>query len=101
MTLVGKSEEMFGPDNDIPVIELENTTELQAFRDEIMKACSSSITFETPEYKTYRPHVTLQEELKINVGENVLIGSLSLVKSDGDNRSVLHTIDLTPASSLL
>lgn len=89
----GKSREMFGPNNDLPVTELEDTPELQSLHDQIMNVSGVWMEFRTPQYETYRPHVTDQVNGRISAGEEVIINSISLVELGSDERQVLSTIN--------
>jgi hypothetical protein len=90
----GKSRELFGPNRDIPVTELENTPALQLLHEEIMSVCGAWMEFKTPQYHTYRPHATDQTAGSVSVGEAVVIRSISLIESRGDKRRVVHTTTL-------
>lgn len=92
ITTKGKSYEMFGSENDVSVTELDNVPEIQSLHDEIMHACDSWMNFKMPAYGTYKPHVANQGDMKIDVGEGVLIDSISLVEMIDGNRKVLGTI---------
>lgn len=90
----GKSYEMFGPDKNIPVTELENTTETKSLHDDILHICSSWLEFKKPTYDIYRPHVTDQGNQKISIGESVVIETISLVEMIGEDRRIMGTIKL-------
>lgn len=88
---VGESQEMFGPKEDIPVIELGNTPELQSLHEQIEDKFSSLVQANAQQHYSFRPHVTNQKSGKIFVGEEVIIDSVSLVEMREDGRRVLHT----------
>jgi 2'-5' RNA ligase len=90
--LTAKSEELFGLNKDIPVIELEMTGDLQNLHDEVKQVLKDSIEFESALYADFRPHVTTQGNKSIKVGEDIMIDSLSLVKSSGDTKEVISSI---------
>ena len=90
---IGKSREMFGPENDIHVTELEKTPELQALHEKAIKAIEP-IEFTSFEYPNFRPHITDQGNGSFVVDQEVILTSLSLVKISGHEREVLHTATL-------
>lgn len=90
---LGKSREMFGPNSDVSVTELENTPALQSLHDQVMSTSGAWMQFCTPQYKTYRPHVTDQVTGGISVGEEVTIDSVSLIELGSDERHVLGTVN--------
>ncbi|MCB9820833.1 2'-5' RNA ligase family protein [Candidatus Nomurabacteria bacterium] len=94
VTSTGKVKEMFGPNKDVAVTELEHNTRIQDLHDSIESAFKPFIRFESEQYPTYRPHVTNQGSRGIVVGEEVVINSVSLVKIDNDSRQVLATVAL-------
>jgi hypothetical protein len=93
MHTLGKSREMFGPNSNVPVTELENIPALQSLHDQIMSELRAWMEFRTPQYKTYRPHATDQATGGISVGEEVEIDSISLVELGSEERQVLSTIN--------
>lgn len=96
LTLVGKSKEMLGPDNNISVTEVESTVELGSLRNNIIKKIEPFITFKPPLYSTFRPHVTDQRTGSIAIGEKFTIRSLSLVEEHGTERAIVDTCPLQP-----
>ncbi len=94
--LVGKSEELFGPKLDRPVIELERTGEISGLNASLKQSFASSIDRPVPDkYPEYRPHVTRQGNEGIAVGDTVTVSSVSLIRANPDSeRLVLATIPL-------
>lgn len=90
----GKSIELFGSNSDRPVTELVNTPELQKLHDDIRSAYIDEIEFTTFEYPNFRPHVTRNNGKSIQVGEKVLIKTVSLIELASENRKVLATFQL-------
>ena len=88
----GKAREMFGFDKDVSVTELEKTTELESFQNKVTQYLKDLIEPIGPQYDSYRPHVTDRHGIKIGIGQNVIISSISLVEILGAERKVLHTI---------
>lgn len=93
LTLTAKAEELFGPDNDVQVTELELTSELEMFQCQVLEACESRITFKLPAFPNFRPHLTVQQEGRVNVGDTVVLNSLSLVEQ-GQPYRVVRTLNL-------
>lgn len=92
--LVGKSEEMFGPNHDRPVTELALTEEITALN-ALLKKSFSDLADQpvSDKYPTYRPHVTRQGDEGISIGEKIMIRSASIVlANDGESRKVISTI---------
>lgn len=92
--LVGKSEELFGPNKNISVIEFENTPAMQELHKSIADGFSQFITFDSEQYPDYKPHVTHQGIRKLKVDERIFIDSISLVKLDNNSGQVVDTIQL-------
>lgn len=90
---VGKSREMFGPENDISVTELEKTPELQIFHEKTLEAIGP-INFTSFEYPDFRPHVSDHAAGTIAPGEEVIFHSLSLVEVFTEERKILYTGEL-------
>lgn len=88
LILTAKAKELFGPDRDIPVSELELTSELEVFQRQVLEACEPQITFKHPAFPSFRPHVTAQREDRVNVGDTVSLDSLSLVEQGQPYRVV-------------
>lgn len=95
ITTEAKSKELFGPENDVSVTELVNTSELQTLHEEISRIFGSDIEFTAPPYPNYRPHVTDNNGKSIQVGDTVSLTTISLVALGQDDRTVLVTTSLT------
>ncbi|MBP7966909.1 2'-5' RNA ligase family protein [Candidatus Woesebacteria bacterium] len=94
--LFGKSEELFGPENDRPVTELELTPQMSALNALLKETFSEHSSQSVPDkYPTYRPHVTRQGEEGISVGDCVRIDSVSIVLVGDEARTIISTIQLT------
>lgn len=94
IALIGKSKELFGQNTDIVVTELEYNVQIQDLHNSVEGAFGSFVSFESKQYLDYRPHVTTQGNESVEVGEKVVIDSVSLVKFNNDSRQVLVTIIL-------
>lgn len=93
---IGKAKQMFGPNKDVAVVELECTEALQSLHKQVKEVLGPDAMISGPEFKEYRPHVTNQKAAGISVGEEVMIRSISLVAMTTDERKVLGTIELVP-----
>jgi 2'-5' RNA ligase len=94
-SLVGISEEMFGPESNIPVVELERTPQAIALNASLKSAFDSSMDKSVPDmYTEFRPHVTSQVGGGITVGGTVGVNSVSLVRYEPGMRYVLATVRL-------
>lgn len=85
---------MFGSNRDVEVTELGHTTEIQNLHDSIKDVFQPFICFESEQYPHYRPHVTNRGDDEVAIGEEIIIGSVSLVKMENNSRRVLATIKL-------
>ena len=95
MKTSGKSKEMFGPQNNVFVTELENTPEIQKLHNDSLDDLGDSINFELPQYNSnFRPHVTDQKTGKISVGEEIFINSISLLRFYENKCHIIDTVDL-------
>lgn len=94
-SLTGVSEELFGPELNIPVLELERTTDIVALNILLKRRFTNLANPSTPDIFTeYRPHVTHQAEGKISVGDTITVSSVSLVKYTPGLLYVSNTVDL-------
>jgi hypothetical protein len=90
----GKSKELFGPDNDVPVTELELTTELQLLHTALKTDFEGEIEFTSAQYPDFRAHVTKNLGRQIGVGELVELKTVSLVKLEAPYRTIIETLEL-------
>ncbi|SFH05099.1 hypothetical protein SAMN05421678_111111 [Actinopolymorpha cephalotaxi] len=99
-----EGEELFGPHKDIPVSVLAPTPGLLALHSRLLGVLTEAgACFEKAEYvgSGYRPHVTITPQRRLQRGEVVVVGSVSLVDlepgEDTHQRGVLATIPLDRA----
>lgn len=94
--LFGKSDELFGPENDRPVTELKLTPQMSALNTLLKETFTEHSDQSVPDkYPTYRPHVTKQGEEGISIGDSVRIDSVSIVFVGDESRIIISTIQLT------
>ncbi len=87
----GLRDEMFGPDKNIRVTELEYTQDIQVLHNNLSSALDHCVDFKPSEFNEYRPHITEQENKRINIGEKLRMNSVSLVMMGDSTRTVVHT----------
>jgi 2'-5' RNA ligase len=91
----GKAREYFGPNQTVPVTELETSNSLQELHDAVRVAYEArGAQLVGRAFPTFRPHITDQREGSFAVGEDAHLTSMSLVRMDGENRQVIHTATL-------
>jgi len=76
-----ENESVFGSNKNIPVSVLQvnkNVTELHA--DLVTIADKLGAVYDDPQFvgEGYKPHVTVQGENKLNVGQNILVDNIAL-----------------------
>ena len=91
-----KSKQMFGPNKNIPVMELVKTEELNDIHHGLYEALKTEITLERPyiNLKDYRPHVTDQADDKMHINDIFNLDSISLVKLKDETAVILATMKL-------
>jgi len=94
--LTGKSKEMFGYNNDIPVTELNKTSALVKLHSKLLTAFLSNATLKSPTFggDGYRPHVTDQNTGNIEPNQEITVRSVSLVKLEGNQGLIIETVEL-------
>ncbi|MEA2701451.1 MAG: hypothetical protein QOE22_160 [Candidatus Parcubacteria bacterium] len=91
--ITGKSKEFLGPQKEIPVTELESSPILQRLHEEVMQEFGPFVIPES-HVLSFRPHVTDLHSGMFGVGEEAIIGSVSIVEMVDDERRILHTSPL-------
>ncbi len=93
----------FGPQHDIPVMELRRTPELQALYEETIAALSRhGAVFKGANHirAGYRPHITLRKNESVRRGQAVRVDSVTLVDNPlGGAREVLEHFQLDYGTS--
>lgn len=99
---VANTDDLFGPDKDIPVTRLELRPELAKIHTTIVEFLENNdAKFELPIIlkENYKPHITIQGSARVNTGDSINIDELSIVdKEVGGNsslRKVLGVVKLT------
>jgi len=94
-------KDLFGEDRSIKVTLIEKTDELQNLHERVVSVLEKhGALFNSPEYTKdgFKPHATEQAEAKLEIGDVVEFGSLTLVDMfpDGDpyQRKILGTVHL-------
>lgn len=94
-------EAWFGKDENIHVMLLDRTKDLQDLHEKILEVLENHhVQFNSPEYagKNFRPHATVQKSAQLKVGDVVTFDSVTLIDMFPDKnpyqRRVLGTIQL-------
>lgn len=93
------SDEFFGEDGSIHVRVLEKTGDLQLLHRTVVDILESyGVEFNSPQYTRdgFKPHVTVSSDASPEIGDNVTLGSLSIVdmypNNDAYQRRVIGTV---------
>jgi 2'-5' RNA ligase len=99
---VALQDEHFGPQKQVHVTLLQLTPELRALHKAAMRIIKDSgAVFDEPKYldEGFRPHVTVQQDARVNEGDSVVISTVSLVDmfphNDIRQRKVMQTFKLS------
>ncbi len=95
------NEDYFGPNKDILVAKLNNTKELQDLHNSIVYLLESeNAIFKRPYIlkENYKPHITINNRDEINIGDEIIIKSISIIdksfNTNVDLRKVIANINL-------
>jgi hypothetical protein len=94
MWVTGKSREMFGPEHDVPMTEVEKTPMLEALHADLATVYSDVATLASAHFPVFRPHVTDNGGAALKVGGTEMLRSISLVERQDENWLVRHTFHL-------
>jgi hypothetical protein len=95
ITVTGKSRELFGPHNDVPVTEVFCPDALATLRADIIRGFGTFVEYASRPYPTYRPHVTDQRGGHLRVGDTATLRSASIIQKIGEQRVVVYTAPLS------
>jgi len=81
-TVKAGDDEFFGPNKEVHVTTIRMDNELHRLHDSLVDVLSeASAIFDEPEYmlENYRAHATIQESHRLNDGDTVTIGSITII----------------------
>jgi len=93
LVLHGKARRLFGPLMNIRVTKMEDSPDLLSLYEDMQSALGSDIETIGKTFP-FKAHITDNTGTPVPPGTEIPLRTISLVRIDGDNRSVLHTVPL-------
>jgi hypothetical protein len=101
MSTYAVSDDLFGPNKDVLVTRLELTSDILLLHNRVVAMLEKSgakFEYDLILKEAYRPHITVQGDKRIYVGDEIQINSVTIVDKEpnGDKniRKVLKNIPL-------
>ncbi len=89
---VGIRRDLFGKNKDVPVTLVESVPSLVTLNRKFIGTASLWVEFRGIDHGGYRPHVSDQLCGRLDVGQSIILGSVSLVEMRRDERRIAHTL---------
>lgn len=98
--VTANAETMMGPRHDRPVVLIAEPTPLQDIEQRVRtyfhKKRALLVDETTKKQRSFRPHVTVQKEDRLQTGDSFAVDSIYIVEQKGDYKQVVGEVALHP-----